>query len=29
MIWIIDASVAVNWFLFEEASPESDLILEA
>ncbi len=28
MIWVIDASVAVKWFLYEEATPESDLIHE-
>ena len=29
MIWVIDASVAVKWFLDEEATPDSDLILES
>jgi predicted nucleic acid-binding protein len=28
MIWVIDASVAVKWFLKEEANAEADLILE-
>ncbi len=28
MIWVIDASVAVKWFIKEEANSEADLILE-
>jgi len=27
MIWIIDASVAVRWFLMEEADPTADSVL--
>ena len=28
MIWIIDASVAVRWFIEEEAHPHADEVLE-
>jgi hypothetical protein len=28
MIWVIDASVAVRWFLEQESHPHSDLVLE-
>ena len=28
MIWIIDASVAVRWFIEEEAHPNADKVLE-
>lgn len=28
MIWVIDASIAVRWFLAQESHPHADLILE-
>ncbi len=28
MIWVIDASVAVRWFLEQESHPHADLVLE-
>ena len=28
MIWILDASVAVRWFIEEEAHPHADVVLE-
>ena len=28
MIWVIDASVAVRWFIEQEAHPHSDAVLE-
>lgn len=28
MIWVIDASVAVRWFLVEEADPAADSVLQ-
>jgi len=28
MIWVIDASVAVRWFIEEEAHPHADEVLE-
>jgi predicted nucleic acid-binding protein len=29
MIWILDASVAIRWFLIEEAHPAADSVLRA
>ena len=29
MIWVVDSSVAINWFLAEEAHPQADRVLEA
>ncbi len=28
MIWVIDASIAVRWFLEQESHPHADLVLE-
>ncbi|UCE42392.1 MAG: type II toxin-antitoxin system VapC family toxin [Candidatus Aminicenantes bacterium] len=28
MIWVVDASVAVRWFIEQESHPQADLILE-
>lgn len=29
MIWVLDASVAVRWYLSDEADPRADVVLEA
>jgi predicted nucleic acid-binding protein len=28
MIWVVDASVAIKWFIVEETHPRADEVLE-